>query len=93
MKKGSPQDYYAEIGCSKRPTQKSRLNPMNAIHYVGFGVHKKTISFCVKTAAGQIVEEGWKRNVRCCGAGRQLGNEPGVVQWKRRCSVRGSTTP
>src|ERR1700692_150185 len=30
---------------------------MNAIHYIGFDVHKKTISFCVKTAAGQIVEE------------------------------------
>ena len=31
---------------------------MNAIHYIGFDVHKKTISFCIKTAAGQIVEEG-----------------------------------
>ena len=31
---------------------------MNAIHSIGFDVHKKTISFCVKTAAGQIVEEG-----------------------------------
>src|SRR5712691_7640397 len=33
-------------------------NPMNALHYIGFDVHKKTISFCVKTAAGEIVEEG-----------------------------------
>src|ERR1700734_3831715 len=31
---------------------------MNAIHYIGLDVHKKTISFCIKTAAGQIVEEG-----------------------------------
>jgi hypothetical protein len=31
---------------------------MNAIHYIGFDVHKKTISFCVKTAAGLVVEEG-----------------------------------
>jgi transposase len=31
---------------------------MNAIHYIGFDVHKKTISFCLKTAAGQIAEEG-----------------------------------
>src|SRR3984957_17049001 len=31
---------------------------MNAIQYIGFDVHKKTISFCVKTADGQIVEEG-----------------------------------
>ena len=31
---------------------------MNVIHYIGLDVHKKTISYCVKTAAGQIVEEG-----------------------------------
>ena len=31
---------------------------MNVIHYVGLDVHKKTISYCVKTAAGEIVEEG-----------------------------------
>ena len=31
---------------------------MNVLHYIGFDVHKKTISFCVKTAAGEIVEEG-----------------------------------
>ncbi len=44
---------------TKAPTQKARQeNPMNNIHYIGFDVHKKTISFCVKTAAGEIVEEG-----------------------------------
>jgi transposase len=31
---------------------------MNAIRYIRFNVHKKTIRFCVKTAGGQIVEEG-----------------------------------
>jgi transposase len=31
---------------------------MNVIHYIGLDVHKKTISYCVKTASGQIVEEG-----------------------------------
>jgi len=31
---------------------------MNSLDYIGFDVHKKTISFCVKTAAGEIVEEG-----------------------------------
>ena len=31
---------------------------MNFIHYVGFDVHKKTISFCVKAPAGEIVEQG-----------------------------------
>jgi transposase len=47
-----------------RPAQNSRLrnlkqeNPMNVNHYIGFDVHKKSISYCVKTADGQIVEEG-----------------------------------
>ena len=31
---------------------------MNVSHYIGFDVHKKTVSYCVKTADGQIVEEG-----------------------------------
>src|ERR1700690_135029 len=43
----------------KAPAQKAHLeNLMNTPHYIGFDVHKKTISFCVKTAAGEIVEEG-----------------------------------
>src|ERR1022692_347922 len=33
-------------------------NPMNIHHYIGFDVHKKSISYCVKTADGKIVEEG-----------------------------------
>src|SRR5208283_5038823 len=44
---------------TKAPPQKAHQeNPMNALHYIGFDVHKKNISFCVKTAAGEIVEEG-----------------------------------
>ena len=31
---------------------------MNVTHYTGFDVHKKSISYCVKTASGKIVEEG-----------------------------------
>jgi transposase len=31
---------------------------MTVDHYIGFDVHKKSISYCVKTGAGQIVEEG-----------------------------------
>jgi transposase len=30
---------------------------MNVTHYIGFDVHKKSISFCIKTADGAIVEE------------------------------------
>ncbi len=31
---------------------------MNISHYIGFDVHKKTVNYCVKTADGQIVDEG-----------------------------------
>jgi transposase len=31
---------------------------MNVNHYIGFDVHKKSVSYCVKTADGKIVEEG-----------------------------------
>jgi transposase len=31
---------------------------MNIHHYIGFDVHKKSISYCIKTADGTIVEEG-----------------------------------
>jgi len=31
---------------------------MNVTHYIGFDVHKKSISYCVKTADGQMAEEG-----------------------------------
>jgi transposase len=31
---------------------------MNINHYIGFDVHKKSISYCVKTADGTVVEEG-----------------------------------
>jgi transposase len=31
---------------------------MTTSHYIGFDVHKKSISYCVKTADGKIIEEG-----------------------------------
>jgi hypothetical protein len=31
---------------------------MTVIHYIGLDVHKKTISYCIKTADGGIVREG-----------------------------------
>ncbi len=51
---------------------------MNTTHYIGFDVHKKTISFCIKTAAGEIVEEGkcW-RNAPCCGNGPRRSRKRG----------------
>jgi hypothetical protein len=59
MKKGSPQDYDAEIGCSQQLTHKSRLGePHECYPLYRIGRTQKTISFCVKTAAGLVVEEG-----------------------------------
>jgi transposase len=55
---------------------------MNAIHYIGFDVHKKTISFCVKTADGQIVEEGRlqaeRTELRRWAAGRKRAS----IEWR-----------
>ncbi len=41
---------------------------MNNLHYIGFDVHKKSISYCVKTAAGEIVEEGSDAGATECAA-------------------------
>src|SRR5436309_560204 len=58
MKKGSPSGTMLRPAM-ETPAQKAHQeNPINSPHYIGFDVHKKTISFCVKTAAGEIVEEG-----------------------------------
>jgi transposase len=37
---------------------------MNIVHYIGFDIHKKSISYCVKLADGKIVEEGKLRATR-----------------------------
>jgi transposase len=37
---------------------------MTISHYIGFDVHKKSISYCVKTADGKIIEEGKLRATR-----------------------------
>lgn len=31
---------------------------MSSLDFIGLGVHKKTINFCVKAGDGQILEEG-----------------------------------
>jgi len=31
---------------------------MDGMHYAGLDIHKKTISFCIRTADGLIVDEG-----------------------------------
>src|SRR5882757_1714857 len=50
-------------------------------HYIGFDVHKKSISYCVKTADGTIVEES-----------RLRANHQAVREWagRRRESWHGA---
>jgi len=31
---------------------------MESMYYIGLDVHKKTISYCVKDASGQVLQEG-----------------------------------
>src|SRR4051794_33730095 len=51
-----------------RPVYHNRLgnliqeNPMNVTHHIGFDVHKKSVSYCVKIDDGRIVEEGKLRS-------------------------------
>ena len=66
---------------------------MNAIQYIGFDVHKKTISYCVKTADGQIVKEGRLQAERTVlRLGRRVENKVGTARWRPRSSVPGFTT-
>ena len=65
---------------------------MNVNHYIGFDVHKKSISYCVKAADGTIVEEGTLRATHLThGSGQRSGESRGTARWKQRCSADGST--
>ena len=65
---------------------------MNIQHYIGFDVHKKSISYCVKTGDGTIVEEGkLQATRRTCGNGQEAARSRGMARWKRRYSADGST--
>ena len=60
-----------------------RENQMNIKHYIGFDVHKKSISYCVKTADGKIVEEGKLRathQVLRAWAGKRLETWHGAME-------------
>ena len=61
-------------------------------HYIGFDVHKKIISYCVKTADGKIVEEGKLRATRqVLREWRRSARSRGTARWKRRCAAAGFT--
>src|SRR5712675_231054 len=62
------------------------------MYYIGLDVHKRTISYCVKDAAGHVHQEGKIGSTR-----RELDAwiktlpQPGRSPWKRRSSLGGST--
>jgi transposase len=43
------------VELAQTPTQE---DPMDSIDYIGFDIHKKTISFCAKAQDGRILDEG-----------------------------------
>ena len=49
---------------------------MNVSHYIGFDVHKKTVSYCEKAADGQIVEEGKLPALRAARLSRSSSAQP-----------------
>ena len=44
------------LGPAQKPTRRIML--MKGLHYIGFDGHKKTISYVIKTYAGELVERG-----------------------------------
>src|SRR5215831_420260 len=48
-------DETSRCGLAQKPGQEDR---MTTIDYIGFDIHKKTISFCDKAQDGTILEEG-----------------------------------
>jgi transposase len=61
---------------SSRLRNLKQENPMNVIHYIGLDVHKKTISYCIKTADGRIVQEG-----------KLAASRPALHEWAKAQSV------
>jgi len=59
------------------------------MYYIGLDVHKKTISYCVKDASGQVHQEGqigatrWELD----GWMKTLLRNPGRWPWKQRFSL------
>jgi hypothetical protein len=58
MKKGSPSGYDAETGEESTSSESSPGEPHDCNSLYRIRRAHKTISFCVKTAAGEIVEQG-----------------------------------
>src|SRR5271169_6952626 len=48
----------AELNGERRFRAQPRRLLMESMYYIGLDVHKKTISYCVKDASGQVVQEG-----------------------------------
>ncbi len=55
------------------------------IYYIGMDIHKKKISYCIKTASGVIKEEGSVSSNRV-GLGQWVSNlpHPWVGGWRQR---------
>jgi len=65
---------------------------MTTIDYIGFDIHKKTISFCAKAQDGHILDDGTIAAQR--GDLKAWAKErprPGWTPWKRRCLRDGFT--
>ena len=65
---------------------------MTTFDYIGFDIHKKTISFCAKAQDGKILDEATipaRRETLVRGPKRD--RVPGSEPWKQRCLPGGFT--
>jgi hypothetical protein len=62
------------------------------MYYIGLDVHKKTISYCMKDASGQVNRQGrLERHAMNWMPGWRLYRSPGWWRWKQRFSQAGFT--
>jgi hypothetical protein len=55
---------WSLLGSLKAPALEPRRLLRDDMYYIGLDVHKKTISYCVKVAAGRVSQEGIDRSTR-----------------------------
>ena len=81
-------------------------NPMNVNHYIGFDVHKKSISYCVRTADGTILRRGkgglWDIRTHSCPTAQRFVSDPPAVprlprtarrSFSSRCAIQTVSRP
>ena len=55
---------------------------MDSMYYIGLDVHKKTISYCIKDASGQVHREGTGLTDDLYQSDSRVARKGGARQWR-----------